>query len=156
MTHQVQRLALVLLAGASLTACAAQTPKPNFPIVRPADQSGPVATAPSSTPPAYSGAQPSSPVQAAPLPPPVTSAPMAPLAPPPATQTVTRTVATGKVVDMDGPPQTYTVKAGDTVYAVGRHFGIPPKQVAELNGLSEPFVIRPGQTLKGPGGTTKG
>lgn len=39
------------------------------------------------------------------------------------------------------------VEPGDTLYGIGRRAGLSVKQIAELNGLSDPYRIRPGQKL---------
>ena len=40
-----------------------------------------------------------------------------------------------------------TVKEGDTLYSIARKHGLKVPQLAALNGLEEPYVIRIGQTL---------
>jgi hypothetical protein len=46
--------------------------------------------------------------------------------------------------------ETYTVKDGDTLYAVGQKLGKDWKQIAELNGLTPPYSLNVGQTIKLP------
>ncbi len=124
MTHFLSRTALVLLAGSVLAACSTyqsegvEQVRPNFPVRQGPDQQGtPPATQPPgdvTTPPS---AQPTSPIESRPLDPLPQAQPrpgdsyVPPPPPPPAQEyeTVTRTTATGAVVDADGPPQTYTV-----------------------------------------------
>lgn len=50
----------------------------------------------------------------------------------------------------DAPPSVtiYVVKKGDTLWAIGRRFGIPWQQLAETNRLANPRLIFPGQTLE--------
>ena len=173
MTHFLSRTALVLLAGSVLAACTTyqsegvEQVRPNFPVRQGPDQQGaPPAAQPSgeTTPPP--SARPTSPIDSRPLDPlpqaqprPGDSYPPPPPPPPPPPQeyeTVTRTTATGQVVDADGPPQTYTVEAGDTVYGIARKLSTTRDQLAADNNLSAPnYVIRPGQVLKGPSSTTK-
>lgn len=43
---------------------------------------------------------------------------------------------------------TYTVKRGDTVWAISRRFGVTVKQIAEWSGLKNANVIRVGQKLR--------
>ncbi len=43
---------------------------------------------------------------------------------------------------------TVTVKAGDTLFAISRRTGIDVYQLAKLNSIEAPFVIRPGQILQ--------
>lgn len=40
-----------------------------------------------------------------------------------------------------------TVRAGDTLYAIATRHGLQVAELAGLNGLSEPYVIKAGQTL---------
>jgi len=53
-----------------------------------------------------------------------------------------------------GPPQvhgeTYTVQKGDYVIALARQFGIDWRDIADLNSLTYPFTIHPGQVLQLP------
>jgi len=42
---------------------------------------------------------------------------------------------------------TYTVQPGDTLFGIGRKNGLSVPQIAKLNGLSDPYRIRPGQKL---------
>lgn len=170
MTHFLSRSALVLLASSALAACTTYQPngvepvRPNFPVRQaPAEQAPmgppPPASETTSPPPA---AAPTAPVEARPLDPLPPAQPrpddIPPPPPPPAQEfeTVTRTSATGQVVDADGPPQTYTVEAGDTVYGIARKLGTTRDQLAADNNLSAPnYVIRPGQVLRGPSSKTK-
>ncbi len=72
--------------------------------------------------------------------------------PAPARRTENRTVVTvaGKVIAVDGKPRTYTVKAGQGLDAVARELGTNRKQLADDNKLKEPYLLKPGQVLKGP------
>jgi LysM repeat protein len=48
-------------------------------------------------------------------------------------------------------PTTYVVRYGDTIYSVGCHFGdVDPNTLAAANGLTSPFTLTPGQTIKIP------
>jgi LysM repeat protein len=50
---------------------------------------------------------------------------------------------------------TYTVKAGDRLFSIGRQFGVNPYSIAQANNILPPYIIRPGQVLQIPsGGTT--
>jgi len=69
---------------------------------------------------------------------------------PPATRTVTRSSVTGKVVDAEGSAEEYTVKKGDTLFALGRKMGMEPEELGKLNGLKPPYKLALGQKLKGP------
>ncbi|MFA7264144.1 MAG: peptidoglycan DD-metalloendopeptidase family protein [Caulobacter sp.] len=93
-----------------------------------------------------------------PAPPPVIRTERAdPTPPPPTTVTVTREVilAPGKVIDIDGRPKTYTVKDGQGLDAVARAMGSSRVELAKINGLKEPYRLKPGQVLKGPASRAK-
>jgi murein DD-endopeptidase MepM/ murein hydrolase activator NlpD len=107
--------------------------RPGAPLIRPSTASPP----PSPPPAAYS--PPSSPP-----PPPVRSAP----APKPQTKTIVST--DGPVVTVEGKPQVYTVKSGQGLDAVARAMDTTRKQLADDNKLKEPYLLKPGQKLKGP------
>ncbi|HEY4691580.1 MAG TPA: LysM domain-containing protein [Anaerolineae bacterium] len=50
---------------------------------------------------------------------------------------------------------TYTVKAGDRLFSIGRQFGVNPYSIAQANNILPPYIIHPGDVLKIPtGGTT--
>lgn len=50
-----------------------------------------------------------------------------------------------------GNTTTYTVKAGDTLPAIGKRYGVSWKEIASLNKLKNPNLIFPGQKLTIPG-----
>ena len=62
----------------------------------------------------------------------------------------------GQVLRLTGSPsgnQTiYTVKAGDTLSEIAARFGTTYQVLAQLNGISDPDRIYPGQTLRIPSG----
>lgn len=170
MTHFPGRTALILLAGTALSGCVS----PNFPIDAPAGPAPrPVAAAPApQPPPAQVAARPlDPPPHAAPPVAEVESRPLAPIAaapsrpaaaaePPavavaqvdraPETRTVTTRSVTGRVVDVEGEPQTYTVRRGDTLSAIADRMGTTIRDLARDNDLDPPYNIRPGQTIRGP------
>lgn len=43
---------------------------------------------------------------------------------------------------------TYTVKRGDTLYAIATRHGIDYRELARLNGIGRDYTIRPGQVLR--------
>jgi LysM repeat protein len=47
-------------------------------------------------------------------------------------------------------PRTYRVKAGDTLSGIAVAFGTSVKELADLNGITNPSLIRVGQVLKIP------
>ncbi len=75
--------------------------------------------------------------------------------PVPATVTKVITLAPGKVIDIDGRPKTYTVKEGQGLDAVARAMGSSRAELAKINGLKEPYKLKPGQVLKGPASRAK-
>lgn len=85
-------------------------------------------------------------------PPPVIRTERAKPTPPPVPAVVTKiiTLAPGKVVDIDGRPKTYTVKEGQGLDVVARAMGSSRAELAKINGLKEPYRLKPGQVLKGP------
>jgi lipoprotein NlpD len=44
-------------------------------------------------------------------------------------------------------PNTYTVKSGDTLYSIALNNGVDHKELAAWNNITDPTLIRPGQTL---------
>ncbi|MEY3651524.1 MAG: hypothetical protein RLZZ351_889 [Pseudomonadota bacterium] len=53
-----------------------------------------------------------------------------------------------KSSDKDWRPDVYVVKKGDTLYSVGLEYGYDYKEIAQLNQIEQPYVIRVGQSLK--------
>ncbi|MDO9050805.1 MAG: peptidoglycan DD-metalloendopeptidase family protein [Methylotenera sp.] len=53
----------------------------------------------------------------------------------------------GKVTG-DWRPDTYTVKKGDTLFSLGLEYGYDYKEIAQLNDIKAPYIIKIGQTLK--------
>ncbi|MDB5476072.1 MAG: peptidase [Phenylobacterium sp.] len=60
----------------------------------------------------------------------------------------------GRLTEVPGPPHSYRVKKGDTLDKVADRLGISTAQLKKDNHLRT-NLIRPGQTLKAPGGTVK-
>jgi len=46
------------------------------------------------------------------------------------------------------PPSTYTVKSGDTLYGIAWQNNLDFRDLAHLNGITPPYRIEPGQTLR--------
>ncbi|CAN5864793.1 cell division endopeptidase DipM [soil metagenome] len=88
-------------------------------------------------------------------PPPVAQPEPEPEAPRTTTTTTTKTFVTGKLVDVAGPPQIYTVKDGQALDAIARAMDTTRKQLADDNKLKEPYVLHKGDKLKGPKTTVK-
>lgn len=120
-------------------------------------------TRPASTPVQSSTLPPPPPRVATPQPQPQPEAAQPPVirteraVPPPVPATVTKviTLAPGKVIDIDGRPMTYTVKDGQGLDAVARAMGSSRAELARINGLKEPYRLKPGQVLKGPASRAK-
>jgi LysM repeat protein len=49
---------------------------------------------------------------------------------------------------------TYVIQRGDTLAKIATRYGVTVKQLTDLNGIKNPNLIVPGQTLKIPGTTT--
>lgn len=47
----------------------------------------------------------------------------------------------------DGKSYIYTIKRGDNLWDIGRHYGISVRQLIEWNGLYQKSILRPGQKL---------
>jgi lipoprotein NlpD len=45
-------------------------------------------------------------------------------------------------------PDTYVVRAGDTLYAIARHYGLDYREIARWNGIEPADLIRPGDRLR--------
>ena len=54
------------------------------------------------------------------------------------------------------PPQftEYTVKNGDTLFNISQKYNLRWDSIAQINNLSEPYILHAGQTLKIPQATT--
>ncbi|AQS53347.1 Peptidoglycan-N-acetylmuramic acid deacetylase PdaA [Jeotgalibaca dankookensis] len=66
-------------------------------------------------------------------------------------------VTVSQLLGIQSPPgvgNTYTVKAGDTLYAIALRYGVTVTQLANANKITNPNLIRVGQTLTIPGGTS--
>lgn len=53
-----------------------------------------------------------------------------------------------------GEGQTYTVRAGDTLYHIARRFGVPLSTLVQVNNIANPRLIAVGQALQIPEGGT--
>ena len=171
----VRKAAVIALSAGLLTAC--QTSpyadkdadptfnglKPQFPIKTPPVAPEPPPPVPpeapfvrpTPTPPLAAAVPPSEPIAGQTLLPLVASAPpeipsqLPPPPPPPTPAPQYRPVAAGAVVEADGPPRVYVVKPGDNLAAIGRELGMSRKELLDLNDLSNPNKLKPGQKLKG-------
>ena len=56
--------------------------------------------------------------------------------------------ATAGQADMTGLPESYTVKPGDNLFRIALNHGMGYRELAELNGISNPADIKAGQTLR--------
>ena len=57
-------------------------------------------------------------------------------------------VENGKVKTVGPEPKFHKVKSGDTIARIAKKYGVPQKQIFDLNGLNSRSVIRPGQSLR--------
>ena len=48
----------------------------------------------------------------------------------------------------DWRPDTHTVKKGDTLFSIGLEYGYDYKDIARVNNIESPYIIKIGQTLK--------
>lgn len=80
--------------------------------------------------------------------PPIPPAATAPYAPPHATPPASHTPPT---VSTSGWTGTHTVKPGEVLYGIARHYKIPVAVLQQQNGITDPTKVRPGTALKVPG-----
>jgi lipoprotein NlpD len=45
-------------------------------------------------------------------------------------------------------PDSITVRKGDSLYLLSKRYNVSTRQLASINGLKSPYIIKPGQTLK--------
>lgn len=55
----------------------------------------------------------------------------------------------GRVITVDGPPRSYTVKRGDNLDEIADRMGMSRRELASVNGLKSPYRLTVGQRLKG-------
>jgi len=79
-------------------------------------------------------------------PPPVVTEPQ--IQPTQASQPAAPVTAQGNVI--------HTVKSGETLFSIGRQYGVNPYSIAAANNIPYPYLIYPGQQLTIPSGTTPG
>lgn len=72
----------------------------------------------------------------------------------PDSKTPSQQKAPGTETNVEKKTENYTVKKGDTWYAIARNLNINVKTLYELNGTDEKSVLKAGQTVKIPAGTT--
>lgn len=70
-------------------------------------------------------------------------------------RSVTSREVTGRVVDVPTGGKSYKVKKGDTLERVAGRLDSDVAELAKLNKLKKPYRLKPGQTIRGPGGTAK-
>lgn len=66
------------------------------------------------------------------------------------------TIPTGAQAQVQGSGQVYTVQRGDTLSEIGARFGVDWRILAQVNGLSNPHLIHPGQQIRIAGGGVTG
>ena len=62
---------------------------------------------------------------------------------------VASAAAPSTTTGLDGPPQTYTVKRGDTLYAIALDLGLDYRELAAWNNIENINLIRVDQVLRG-------
>jgi lipoprotein NlpD len=67
-----------------------------------------------------------------------------PAAPPPPATSANKQ----KIGEQDWRPQVYIVQKGDTLYAIAFNFGLDYHEIADLNNIQNPDVIKAGQELR--------
>lgn len=73
-----------------------------------------------------------------------------PAALPSATPAGARATATAPALDPNGPHTIYVIKAGDTLYSIGRRYGVPWSTLAAFNHLTPPYKLILGSRLNIP------
>lgn len=58
----------------------------------------------------------------------------------------------GEAPEKPDSADSYTIQAGDTLFAIAKKYGTTVEKLVRLNGLENPNLIRVGQVLKVPGG----
>ena len=87
--------------------------------------------------------------QGSPMPP--TAASLATSTPPAA---ASKAPASASTPVRSASDSTYVIQRGDTLAKIATRYGVTVKQLTDLNGIKNPNMIVPGQTLKIPGTTT--
>lgn len=107
-----------------------------------APQAAPEAeAAPADAPPAAAPAQEAAPAPAA-------AAPAAAKpAPKPAAKAAPKAAPKPKPKPAPAKQRTYTVRSGDTLSAIGAHFGVSWQEIARVNRIPNPDLIHPGQVF---------
>ncbi len=59
-------------------------------------------------------------------------------------------VSSSPTVTAPAPVKTYTVKAGDTLWGIASKLGVSATKLAEVNGITNPNLLKVGQVLKVP------
>jgi LysM repeat protein len=59
-------------------------------------------------------------------------------------------VSSSPPVTAPAPVKTYTVKAGDTLWGIASKLGVSATKLAEVNGITNPNLLKVGQVLKVP------
>lgn len=62
---------------------------------------------------------------------------------------------TGRVVNIDTPGRAYRVRKGDNLEEIAGRLDSSVSELAKINKLTRPYRLRPGQTIRGPGGSAK-
>jgi LysM repeat protein len=68
----------------------------------------------------------------------------------PTTAAVEGEVTSMPAAQDEGFPKTHVVQPGETIYAIGRLYGVSPEAIIKANNLANPNFIKPGDTLTIP------
>lgn len=138
---------LLIVLSLSLVGCNRERPAPT-PVVK-AGTASPMPPGTTMTRVVLSGQTPQSAAAATPVPlvpgspPPPTTAPVATSASAPGGEAAATTA-------QPGGESVYVVQRGDSLGKIATRYGVTVKQIVDLNGITNPNVITPGQKLKIP------
>ena len=82
---------------------------------------------------------------------PVASAPPAPASAPASSADRSALSAEDLHVEPDLVGSTHVVQRGETIYRIARTYGLEPRELMEVNGLTDPRLLQPGTELLIPG-----
>ena len=145
-------IAVAIIAGIAAVVVALITRLPieaaTGPTVTPTATASPIAVA--ANPPSRVGTVPANSPTLSISPTPISPAPTEPVLTP-ITPTPTAPVF-GPITPIPAVPilGRHIVKVGETVYCIGRAYGVRPDAVAQINGLVHPYPVVPGQVLSIP------
>ncbi|WP_421694619.1 peptidoglycan DD-metalloendopeptidase family protein [Aestuariivirga sp.] len=81
--------------------------------------------------------------------------PSTPIAPKPGTPMVSKPFKSGPSVADSGSGELHTVATGETLFSLGRKFGLSPYAIADANGLPHTAQLTQGQKVRIPAGSSE-